>query len=69
MFTARPDLDPSLGQRFAQALSGMSYDHPGHRAVLNAEGLHHWEAPHLDGYDSLRQASAQQGFFKRPMPS
>ena len=68
MFTARPDLDPSLGQRFAQALSGMTHDNPGHRAVLDAEGLHHWEPPHLEGYDSLRQASAQQGFFKRPMP-
>jgi phosphonate transport system substrate-binding protein len=68
MFTARPDLDPSLQQRFAQALSGMSYDNPSHRAVLDAEGLRRWESPHLDGYDSLRQASAQQGFFNRPMP-
>ncbi|PWT78475.1 MAG: phosphate ABC transporter substrate-binding protein [Acidobacteria bacterium] len=66
MFTARPDLDPSLEQRFAEALSGMSYDNPRHRAVLEAEGLRHWELPHLDGYDSLRQASAKQGFFDRP---
>jgi len=66
MFTARPDLDPSLEQRFAEALSGMSYDNPRHRAVLDAEGLRRWEPPHLDGYDSLRQASAQQGFFERP---
>jgi ABC-type phosphate/phosphonate transport system substrate-binding protein len=67
MFTARPDLDPSLEQRFAEALSGMSYDNPSHRAVLDAEGLRRWEPPHLDGYDSLRQASAQQGFFNRPI--
>jgi phosphonate transport system substrate-binding protein len=33
--------------------------------VLDAEGLRRWEPPHLDGYDSLRQASAQQGFFNR----
>ena len=66
MFTARPDLDPSLGQRFAEALSGMSYDNPRHRAVLEAEGLRRWELPHLDGYDSLRQACARQGFFDRP---
>jgi phosphonate transport system substrate-binding protein len=39
MFTARPDLDPSLEQGFAEALSGMSYDNPSHRAVLDAEGL------------------------------
>jgi phosphonate transport system substrate-binding protein len=65
MFTGRPDLDPLLEQRFAEALSGMSYDNPVHRAVLDAEGLRRWELPHLDGYDSLRQAAAQQGFFKR----
>ena len=41
MFTSRPDLDPSLERRFAQALSGMSYDNAAHRAVLDAEGLHH----------------------------
>src|SRR5207248_814882 len=68
MFTARPDLDPSLEHRFAEALSGMSYDNPSHRAMLDAEGLRRWEPPHLDGYDSLRQAAEGQGFFNRPMP-
>ena len=68
MFTARPDLDPLSEQRFAVALSGMSYDNPRHRAVLDSEGLRRWEPPHLDGYDSLRQAAARQGFFNRPMP-
>jgi phosphonate transport system substrate-binding protein len=67
MFTARPDLDPSLERRFAEALSGMSYDNPSHRPVLDAEGLRRWVAPHLDAYDSLREASARQGFFERPM--
>jgi ABC-type phosphate/phosphonate transport system substrate-binding protein len=66
MFTARTDFDPSSEQQFAEALSGMSYDNPSHRAVLDAEGLHHWEPPHLDGYDSLRQAAARQGFFNPP---
>ena len=68
MFTARPDLDPLSEERFAVALSGMSYDNPRHRAVLDSEGLRRWEPPHLDGYDSLRQAAARQGFFNRPMP-
>jgi phosphonate transport system substrate-binding protein len=67
MFTARPDLDRSLERRFADALSGMNYDDPSHRAVLDAEGLRRWVTPHLDGYDALREASARQGFFKRPM--
>ena len=64
MFTARPDLDPVLQQRFAEALSGMSYDNPKHRGVLEAEGLQRWLEPHLDGYEFLREASARQGFFK-----
>jgi len=67
MFTARPDLDSSLEQRFAQALYGMSYDNPTHRSVLDAEGLRRWEPQHLEGYDPLRQAAAQQGFFNHPM--
>ena len=66
MFTARPDLVLLSEQRFAEALSGMSYDNPSHRAVLDAEGLRRWVMPHLDGYGSLRQAAAQQGFFSRP---
>jgi phosphonate transport system substrate-binding protein len=69
MFTARPDLDREAERRFADALSGMSYDNPSHRAVLDAEGLRRWVAPHLDGYGSLRQAAAQQGLFNRPAAS
>ena len=68
MFTARPDLDPSLAQLFVEALSGMNYENPSHRAVLDAEGLRRWEVPHLDGYDSLRQAAAKQGFFEQEAP-
>ena len=63
MFTSRPDLDPAVERRFAGALSGMSYDNPAHRAVLDAEGLHHWVEPHLDGYVALRDACVRQGFF------
>jgi ABC-type phosphate/phosphonate transport system substrate-binding protein len=66
MFTSNPDLDPSLQQRFADALSAMSYDNPVHRAVLDAEGLHHWEAPQLDGYSALREACIRQGLFAKP---
>jgi phosphonate transport system substrate-binding protein len=65
MFTARPDFEPELERKFMRALSEMSYDNPSHRAVLEAEGLRRWVAPHLDGYKSLRDASARQGFFKR----
>jgi ABC-type phosphate/phosphonate transport system substrate-binding protein len=66
MFTARSDLDPALEQQFAEALFAMSYDNPTHRPVLDAEGLREWIKPRLDAYDDLREASAQQGFLKRP---
>jgi phosphonate transport system substrate-binding protein len=66
MFTARPDLDLALERRFADALSAMSYDNPVHRAILDAEGVRRWLPPHVDGYDALRQAAAQQGFFMQP---
>jgi phosphonate transport system substrate-binding protein len=69
MFTARPDLDAPAEQRFAEALAGMSYDNPRHRAVLEAEGLRRWVPPQLDGYGSLSEASARQGFFERLPPS
>jgi phosphonate transport system substrate-binding protein len=65
MFTARPDLDPEREHRFTEALLAMSYDNPLHRSILDAEGLQRWLSPHLDGYDALRNAAAQQGFFKK----
>ena len=65
MFTARPDLDPERERRFAEALASMSFDNPVHRPILEAEGLKRWLPPHLDGYDDLRRAAAQQGFFNQ----
>lgn len=65
MFTARPDLSLEQEHQFAEALSAMNYDNPVHRAILDAEGLQRWLAPRLDGYAALRQAAAQQGFFKQ----
>jgi ABC-type phosphate/phosphonate transport system substrate-binding protein len=65
MFTARPGLDVEHERRFAEALSAMSYDNPAHRSILDAEGLHHWVKPHLDGYDALREAAGEQGFFRQ----
>jgi phosphonate transport system substrate-binding protein len=65
MFTSRPEFDRELENRFAEALLAMSYDNPAHRPILEAEGLVRWLTPHVDGYDALRQAADQQGFFNR----
>src|SRR5579864_5617024 len=67
MFTARPDLDRKRERRFADALAAMSFDNPVHRPILEAEGLQRWLPPHLDGYDGLREAAAQQGFFEQEL--
>jgi ABC-type phosphate/phosphonate transport system substrate-binding protein len=64
MFTARPDLDLERERLFVEALSAMSYDNPVHRPTLDAEGLRRWLPPHLDGYAALREAAAEQGFFR-----
>ncbi|HYU78784.1 MAG TPA: PhnD/SsuA/transferrin family substrate-binding protein [Vicinamibacterales bacterium] len=65
MFTARPGLEPDLARRFADALFGMRFDNPRHREVLEAEGLKEWLAADTGGYDSLRAACEQQGFFEK----
>ena len=65
MFTARPDLDQDRERRFSESLAAMSYDNPAHRPILEAEGLERWLPPHVEGYAALRQAAAQQGFFRR----
>jgi phosphonate transport system substrate-binding protein len=66
MFTARPGLELERERLFVDALSAMSYDNPVHRAILDSEGLQRWLPPHVDGYSALRQAAAEQGFFKQP---
>ena len=65
MFTARPDLDREKEHIFLAALLAMSYDNPIHRPILEAEGLRRWVQPHIDGYDDLRQAAAEQGYFQK----
>jgi len=67
MFTARPDFSLEQQRRFVEALLAMNYGNPAHRAILEAEGLQRWLAPHVDGYAALRQAAAEQGFFRQAL--
>lgn len=66
MFTGRPGLPEQAGRAFGEAIRGMRYERPSHRAILEAEGLREWLPPHAEGYDDLRQAAREQGFFERP---
>jgi phosphonate transport system substrate-binding protein len=65
MFTARPDLEPEMRERFVTALFAMSYANPAHRPILEAEGLKEWVAADVNGYASLQQACTEQGLFRR----
>jgi len=65
MFTARPDLEPEMRERFLSALFAMSYENPAHRPILEAEGLKEWVAADVTGYTSLQQACTEQGLFRR----
>lgn len=62
MFTARVGLPAADAKQFTEALLAMRWDDPRHRPILEAEGLKEWVVPHLDGYASLREAAAEQGF-------
>jgi ABC-type phosphate/phosphonate transport system substrate-binding protein len=64
MFTGRPDLEPKYADAFAKALYAMSFDNPEHRILLELEGLKEWVPPHVEGYQSLRDACVAQGFFE-----
>ena len=66
MFTARPEFEPELERRFADALFQMKIENPKHRPILEAEGLKQWIPADVSGYGSLEQAGRQQGFFASP---
>ena len=58
MFDALPNLDRGKIERFKRALFGMKWETPGHRRLLELEGLKAWMPPREEGYDSLRAALA-----------
>ena len=61
MFDGRPDLPPAKVESFKKALFAMKWENPGHRRLLELEGLHEWMPPREEGYQSLIEALKQQG--------
>ena len=57
-FTALGDLDPSLAQRFTDALLKMDHGDPRWRPTMDLEGLTSWQPGRTDGYDELAAAIA-----------
>jgi phosphonate transport system substrate-binding protein len=63
MFDALPSLDAGRARAFQEALFAMSWDDPGHRRILELEGLKQWLPPREEGYASLRAALDEQGLW------
>ena len=55
-FTALPDFDRQLGQRWTDALLRMDYNDPRWRRLMELEGLTAWVPGRKDGYASLSAA-------------
>jgi ABC-type phosphate/phosphonate transport system substrate-binding protein len=61
MFDARPDLETEKTESFRNALFAMKWENPGHRRLLELEGLREWLPPREQGYQSLEAALKEQG--------
>lgn len=55
-FTALPDFDPAVAQRWTDALLKMDYGDPRWRPVMDLEGLTSWEPGRTEGYEDLVEA-------------
>ena len=58
-FTALPDLDPKLAQRWTEALFAMEYNHPKWHRIMELEGLTAWVPGRKEGYETLTKALSQ----------
>ncbi|MET3176688.1 UNVERIFIED_ORG: phosphonate transport system substrate-binding protein [Arthrobacter sp. UYCu721] len=64
-FTALPALSEERSVPWVEHLLAMDWDNPGHRPILEMEGLRRWVAPRLEGYESLFEAVHDQGIGPR----
>jgi ABC-type phosphate/phosphonate transport system substrate-binding protein len=64
-FTCLPVLDLEVAGAWTAHLRAMDWNDPGHRRILQMEGLREWVGPHLDGYADLFDAVREQGIDER----
>jgi phosphonate transport system substrate-binding protein len=64
-FTVLPTLDRAAADAWTTHLRAMSWDIPGHRRILELEGLRAWVGPHEDGYRDVFDAVEEQGIATR----
>lgn len=61
--TVGPTAPRGLIERFHKLLSGMSYDDPEVRPLLDLEGLKAWREGRLEGYEPLERAVDEMRFY------
>lgn len=66
VFTARDDWPRAREQRWLEALFSMSYDDPGHRQMMDLEGLKAWLPGRTTGFRALTDAVLAERFFETP---
>ena len=65
VFTVRQDLDTSTEEGWLDALFAMRYDNPGHREMMDLEGLKAWLPGRTSGFGPLAAAAGSERFFER----
>ena len=61
--TIGPNAPDAKVARFAELLSGMSYEDDAVRPLLDLEGLKQWRDGRTDGYEQLERAVDEAGFY------
>jgi phosphonate transport system substrate-binding protein len=59
-FSALESLDEGQREAWTEHLLAMDWDDPGHRRILEMEGLRRWVRPELEGYAPLFEATGGQ---------
>ena len=65
VFTVGPEMDPTVEQRWLDALFAMRYDIPEHREMMDLEGLKAWLPGRVTGFGALTAAVNAERYFER----
>ena len=68
VFAVREDFPQETERAWLDVLFSMSYANPGHRQMMDLEGLKQWMTGRTTGFGPLSEAVERQGFFKELQP-
>jgi len=64
-FTVLDGFSREAEERWTETLFRMSYDNPSHREMMDLEGLKAWLPGRTTGYETLTEATRDQGYFEQ----